>query len=337
MVPSPLNLWTAGLAAISSLAPHGAGAVSAIDPSRCHCYLTNGTTPKYFTGHKFFDFRNIANPKVPAPINDRDGTTNAPVTNAYFNSTAWTSMWETQNWVGGSDNATLYSTYSKNNIYIESNTDSNPSSKTFLTLRTYRHPAGNFQSGAEFDSVSPNYQYVSMRMYARTRGSSGGVTAMFTYRGGDTEADVQEADLEVLTREATNDVHYTNQPSTVDGVTRPNATVEVAIPGTWSNWRVHRYDWTPGSSDWYVDGKKTASIQYQAPKDPATLIFNTWSDGGNWSGVMASGNSAVMQIQWIELIYNNTAEASKFAHCANVCTLDVGTKPGTPVLLSSGP
>lgn len=42
--------------------------------------------------------------------------------------------------------------------------------------------------------------------------------------------------------------------------------------------------WTPGSSDWYVDGVQTASIQFQAPVDPATLLFNSWSDGGDWTG-----------------------------------------------------
>ncbi|KAI2626932.1 glycoside hydrolase family 16 protein [Hypomontagnella submonticulosa] len=337
MVASQIHLWTAVLAVLSFITPQAAVAATPVDPSLCHCYLTNGTTGRYFANHKFFDFRNIANPRVPAAIDDRNGATNAPVTNAYFDSTNWTSTWAIQNWVGGSPDASVWQTYSKNDIYIESNTDPNPASRTYLTLRTHRHPAGDFQSSAEFDSVSPNYQYLSLRMYARTRGSAGAVAAMFTYRGGATDADVQEADMEILTKEPANAVHYTNQPSQVGGEARPNATVEVGVPGSWSDWRVHRYDWTPGSSDWYVDGEKVASIQFQAPRDPATLIFNTWSDGGSWSGVMASGNSATMQVQWIELIYNNTAEPSRFSHCANVCTLDVGTQPGVPALLSSGP
>ncbi|KAI1387278.1 glycoside hydrolase family 16 protein [Hypoxylon trugodes] len=331
----PHALATAILAAFSSFMPKTTMAQTT-NPN-CHCYLTNASTPKYFAHTKFFDFRNIANPRVPAPIDNRANAQNAPVTNAYFNSTAFTNTWSIQNWVGGSDDATVYQTYSKNDVYIQSNTDANPSSKTYLSLRTYRHPAGNFQSSAEIQSISPNYQFLSMRMYARTQGSPGAVTAMFTYRGGNTDADVQEADLEILTKEANNQVHYTNQPSTVGGVSRPNATEQITIPGTWSAWRTHRYDWTPGSSDWYVDGAHVGSIQYQTPRDPATVLFNTWSDGGSWSGVMKSGQSAVMQIQWIELIYNNTAEPTAFAHCANVCSFDRGSQPGVPVLISSGP
>ncbi|KAI0839957.1 glycoside hydrolase family 16 protein [Hypoxylon sp. FL0890] len=337
MVSSQPRLSTALVALASLLTPHPAIAVSPIDPSQCHCFLTNGTTARYFSQHKFFDFRTIANPGVPAPIDDRDGATNAPVTNAYFNSDNFTNTWSVQAWAGGSSDATVWNTYSKNDVYIESNTDANPASSTYLTLRTSRHATGDFQSSAEIQSISASYQFLSMRMYARTRGAAGAVTAMFTYRGGATEADVQEADLEILTQEGTNQVHYTNQPGNVNGVPRPDATEQVSIPGSWSDWRVHRYDWTPGSSDWYVDGARVASIQYQAPVDPATLLFNTWSDGGSWSGVMASGQSAEMQIQWIELIYNNTAEPSQFNHCANVCTVDVGTQPGVPALLSSGP
>ena len=42
--------------------------------------------------------------------------------------------------------------------------------------------------------------------------------------------------------------------------------------------------WTPGSSDWYVNGEQVASIQFQAPVDPALILFNSWSNGGEWSG-----------------------------------------------------
>ncbi|KAI1397427.1 glycoside hydrolase family 16 protein [Hypoxylon fuscum] len=324
------SLWVTTLAVLSSLLP---GAVLA---QNCHCYLTNGTTPKYFVNHKFFDFRNIANPRVPPVINSFSGAANAGVTHPYFNTTAFTNTWALQSWAS---NGTVANTYSKNDVYIQQNTDSKANSKTFMTLRTYRHPAsnGNFQESAEFDTVSPNYRYVSMRMYARVQAAKGGVAAMFTYRGGATAADVQEADVEILTREATNEINYTNQPSQVGGVARPNATAEVAIPGVWSNWRVHRYDWTPGASNWYVDGKLVNSNKFQAPVDPATLIFNTWSDGGSWSGLMAAGQQALMQVQWIQLIYNNTDFPSKYAHCANVCSLDRGNTIGTPVVISSGP
>ncbi|KAI1090435.1 glycoside hydrolase family 16 protein [Rostrohypoxylon terebratum] len=323
-------------AATGALGAKTAHAATGVDPSECQCYLTNGTSPAYFANYKFFDFRNIANPSVPGAIDDRAQALAAPVTHPYFESSNFTDTWSIQAWVAS---GSVYNEYSKNDVYIESNTDPNPDSKTWLTLRTYRHPAsnGDFQSSAEIQSISATYQHVSMRMYARTKGAAGAVTAMFTYKGAESAADVQEADTEFLTSDASNAVHYTNQPGSVDGVTRPDATKKVQIAGSWSDWRVYRYDWTPGASDWYVDGEHVAQITYQAPVDPATLLFNAWSDGGSWSGVMASGQSATLQIQWIELIYNNTAEPSKYSSCdaRNICSLDAGIAPGVPALSSA--
>ncbi|KAI0887812.1 glycoside hydrolase family 16 protein [Annulohypoxylon maeteangense] len=324
------SLLAAGAAFLGTQTAHAA---TGVDPSVCQCFRTNGTSPAYFAHYKFFDFRNIANPRVPAAINNRAQALAAPVTHAYFNTTNFTNTWSIQAWT---DSGAVYNEYSKNDVYIESNSDTNANSKTWLTLRTYRHPAsnGNFQSSAELQSISGQYQYVSMRMYARTKGAAGAVTAMFTYKDAASEANVQEADTEFLTSDANNQVHYTNQPATVNGTSRPNATKQVKISGTWSNWRVHRYDWTPGKSDWYVDGTHMLQNTYQAPVDPTTLLFNAWSDGGSWSGAMASGQSAYLQIQWIELIYNNTAEPSSFKQCAaaNICSFDLGTAAGVPAL-----
>ncbi|KAI1472737.1 glycoside hydrolase family 16 protein [Daldinia caldariorum] len=335
---SQTPLWTAVLTALSFLIPEPAAAQTPASPALCQCYLINGSSPQYFANHKFFDFRDIANPREPAPINDRNASTNAPVTHPYFTSPNFTTTWSIQNWVD--TRGPLYNTYSKNEVYIGRNADvGNASSRTALTLRTYRHRPGNFQSSAEVQSVSPDYRFLSVRMHSRTRGAPGAVAAMFTYRGGGAGADdVQEADMEIRTSDPNNKIHYTNQPSTARGVPRPNATREVTIPGTWTSWRTHRYDWTPGLSTWYVDGQPVASNAFQAPVDPATLLFNVWSNGGSWSGAMPPGQSAQMQIQWIELIYNNTAEPPRFARCAKVCSLDLGTEPGVPSLVgSSGP
>ncbi|KAI6083631.1 glycoside hydrolase family 16 protein [Hypoxylon rubiginosum] len=325
MVASHLNLWATVLATVSLLMPQPAAAVN------CHCYLSNGSKPQYFVNHQFLDFRNIANPKIPGTINDETAALKAKVTHPYFNSSAFANTWAISSWAatGGTyDNA-----YSKNDVYIATNTDGRPQSKTYMTMRTYRHSA--FQESAEIQTTSPNYKYVSMRMYARTRGLKGAVTAMFTYRGGATDADVQEADLEVLTNDNANQAHYTNQPSSANGVGRPNATNQVTIP-TWTQWRSYRYDWSRGLSTWYVDGKQVNQNAYQAPVDPATLLFNVWSDGGNWTGPMAVGGSAAMDVQWIEILYNNTDYPSQFAHCANVCSIDKGTAPGVVALISSG-
>ncbi|KAI5866116.1 glycoside hydrolase family 16 protein [Durotheca rogersii] len=294
-----------------------------IDPSGCECFVTDGPSAASFAQYKFFDFRDLPGAGTPAPLADGNRSAAAPVTSAYFDSREFASAWTVQSRAGGlpPDGRVLVANqYSRNNVYVAPNADARPASRTYLALRTLRR--GSFQSSAEVQSASAGYQHLSARVFARVRGDPGAVAAMFTYRGAAAAARVQEADLEVLTGDPATLVHYTNQPSQVGGVERPGATQNATIPGPWAAWHVHRYDWTPGASTWYVDGRCVASNNFQAPRDPANFLFNSWSNGGSWSGLMADGGLSVMDIQWVEFLYNNTAEPSRFSYCSKACSVD---------------
>lgn len=124
---------------------------------------------------------------------------------------------------------------------------------------------------------------------------------------------VQEADIEVLTNGPRDKIQLTNQPSeSPDGDTLSQATLNATLPhGTdWTAWNEYRYDWLPGLSTWYVNGSRVGSISFQAPKDPAGLILNMWSNGGSWTGTMSVGDSSYLQIQWIEIAYNTSNPTS---------------------------
>lgn len=83
-------------------------------------------------------------------------------------------------------------------------------------MRTSRQPT--FQTSSEFQALSSTHHYLSLRTLARTTGSPGAVSAVFTYRDAKSPADISEADMEMLTRGPRNKVQYTNQPSyTTDG------------------------------------------------------------------------------------------------------------------------
>ncbi|KAJ4141548.1 hypothetical protein NW768_000761 [Fusarium equiseti] len=280
----------------------------------CECYLTNGSNSAYYSQHNFYDFRGLAEyAKVPSPVRNSSGK--AGVTSDYFKSDAWDSTWSIQDWnnresggVSLSGDATVFMVNSPNNIYIQENDDEDATSDTFLTMRTMR--MHSFQSAAEFESVS-TYHYVSVRMLARVTGSAGACMALFTYLEGEELADVQEADIEIMTRDPKDRIQYTNQPSfTDDGDEVPKATRNGTLPKgiEWDDWVVHRLDWTSERSVWYVQGQEVASIEFQTPKDPSQIILNAWSDGGSWSGNMSLGGAAYMQIQWIEMVYNVTKD-----------------------------
>lgn len=284
----------------------------------CDCYLTNGSVPEYYTDHRFFDFRSLSEHVSIPDIDDTLSESAAePIADNYFKSDDWTESWRVQHWNNtknlkksladeNKNNDKIPMTNSFSNVYIQKNEDEDASSETFLTMRTKR--LEEFQTAAEFESAD-EYHFASVRMLARTIGSPGAITALFTYRDGGSLAKVQEADIEILTRGPRDQIRYTNQPSyTEEGDDIPQATKNATIPGgrEWSEWLVHRLDWTPKASVWYIDGVEAARIEFQTPRDPSQVVLNAWSDGGIWSGKMEVNDEAFMQIQWIDMVFNRT-------------------------------
>ncbi|KAF3010125.1 hypothetical protein E8E14_003681 [Neopestalotiopsis sp. 37M] len=339
--------------------------------SDCDCYLTNGSTGTYFKTHKFYDFRSRSDlVNVPSSYAaDPDAASNADVASDYFNSDEWNDGWSIQQWNNSANlddgDANVLMVNSPANVYFDANADPDAGSDTYLTLRTAR--LDEFQTAAEFESVAQAYHYASARMYARAVGPPGAVAAMFTYRGSDDPNAIQEADLEIRTMDPPDVIQYTNQPAyNRDGDPVDRATRNATVPVGWDRWAVHRMDWSPSSTMWYVDGDNVSQIAFQTPRDPSSVIFNMWSDGAHWSGNMSVGDEAYLQIQWIELVYNATddTEASdnsgggggaKQTHskrggwlssrddednggtCHKVCSIDDTDTLGTPVLLSGTP
>ncbi|KAJ8132356.1 hypothetical protein O1611_g1270 [Lasiodiplodia mahajangana] len=331
-----------------------------VSDRQCDCYVTNETSRNYFTTHSFFDFRALTQyAKVPPPITDPYDSSEADETSDYFLDNDWTEVWGIQRWNNSdsvdSGDAPVLLVNSPNNVYIEENTDENASSDTFLTMRTMRFE--DYQSTAEFESISKAYHFLSVRMLARTVGAPGAITAMFTYRdGGDPTqlTSVQESDLEIRTMDPKDKVQYTNQPSyNTKGYDIPQSTRNATTPvqADWTQWSVHRMDWTPKNTTWYIDGQQAASIAFQVPRDPSQVIFNAWSDGGEWSGNMTVGGEAYLQIQWIEIVFNSTGDAkttdkrnddttTSLANvkrddqgCQNICSIDDTPTTGRPVLV----
>lgn len=130
----------------------------------------------------------------------------------------------------------------------------------------------------------------------------------------------RDADIEIRTNTQSAVVQYTNQPGA-----DPNATRVVEMATPWTAWQEHRYDWTPGASEWYVDGARVAAIDFQTPAAPLSVLLNVWSDGGVWSGEMEVGAEAEMQIRWLDLTFNSTSPRQPErggGACGNVCVVD---------------
>ncbi|KAJ1335322.1 endo-1,3-1,4-beta-glycanase ExoK [Microdochium nivale] len=339
----------AGVALLGVSLVHAQATYQQVSDDKCNCYLTNGTDANYFSAHKFYDFRRLSQyAGVPKSLTSVQGNADADVTSDFFRSNGFTSAWEIQNWNNsarlnsGEVDATVLFVNSPNNIFIESNKDPKPASETYMTMRTAR--VGDFQTGAEIESKIADYHYLSVRMFARTVGSPGAITAMFTYKGAEQITGVQESDLEIRTMDPPQFVQYTNQPAyTPGGGGIPEATRNITMPRglTYRDWAVWRLDWTPTTTTHFVNGEQVSSIAFQNPRDPLQVFFNSWSDGGSWSGVMKRGDEAFLQIQWIELVYNKAGDAlasratNGDPQCGNVCSIDESSTVGAAVLIKS--
>ncbi|KAK0387704.1 hypothetical protein NLU13_3949 [Sarocladium strictum] len=302
-----------------------AAAVATIQAAECDCYVTDGgPSPTYFKDYGFWDFRTLSQYSGSPPLIDTfEGNSQAGFTSDFFSSTSsFQNFWAPQNW---NDDEEILRTNSFNNLYITPSSSSASRNATMLRMRTAR--GSDFQSTAAFQSKDM-VDHASMRMLSRTHGSAGACTSIFTYLGAENMLDVQEADIEILTKDPETRIRYTNQPAHYgNGTLVHGAGHRVTLPDgkKWTEWLTHRMDWTPGLTTWFVDGREMRSQSFQAPVDPSRIVLNTWSDGGNWTGTMDQGGQAFQDIQWIEIAYNLAEEGS----CARVCSVNGGAA-GSP-------
>ncbi|KAF2274535.1 concanavalin A-like lectin/glucanase [Westerdykella ornata] len=290
------------------------------DPSKsCSCYVISSdssspssssstTTPTYFLHHRFFDFRNLADGQPGKYVSDppllnstQDNGTESVWSPDVLDTDAWTTDWAIQNWSKpSSDKFPVRMVNSPANIYISQDPSNVSDASTWLTLRTSR--LDDFQSAAEMESTQKNVLFASLRMYARVRGDRGAVAGFFSFYN-----DTNESDVEILTRDPRDRIRYTNQPAVDDeGDEVPGASVAVSGLGSWTEWAEHRIDWVEGRSFWFRDGRKVAENTYSVPSVPSYLVLNMWGDGGEWSGEMEVGGSAVLEVRWIEMVFNTS-------------------------------
>jgi hypothetical protein len=166
---------------------------------------------------------------------------------------------------------------------------------------------------------------LSLRVKARITGASGAVAGFFTYFN-----DTQESDIEVLTRDEDNRVHYSNQPTenTTTMTTVPGTTHNKTRSGSYQDWTVYRLDWLrdQGLSAWYIDDKLEKTSRVNVPVTPSTVYINMWSSGASFSGRMDYGTNATLEIQWIQMAFNASSVAVKnVPRNGIVCAVEDGT------------
>ncbi|KAH0602377.1 uncharacterized protein H6S33_008716 [Morchella sextelata] len=361
------------LVLFSALIP--AVVVTAADSTpSCDCYETDADS--VFTQHEFHDFRTItpvaSAPPLPSVLPQEldptpdNYTTEPGIGNAqagWIQSNDWTDYWATMDWGKlPTGDFPIRMQNSLANVYISgSDVDTDATSK--LVLRTHRF--SNFQSAAEVESLHKNLLYASIRIRARVTGASGAVAGLFIYQNGQ-----NESDIEILTRDNNNEIRYSNQPvvddqgneisgastsvdmatgTEIDGTNEPDKKIKRARQKygdvKWDDWHTHRIDWTEGKSSWYVDGEHYLDKEYGVPTVASYFVMNMWSDGGVWSGNMTVGDTAYMEIEWVEMAFNTSGPDDLSARdlhkradkpaCQTMCTIDGVQVVGNPEIAAA--
>lgn len=209
-----------------------------------------------------------------------------------------------------------------------------------MTLLTTNDGSGTQKSADMYSN--PSMLYGSFRMHAQVTGAAGAVAGFFTYLDA-----YNEQDIEILTNEADNQIHYTTHDN--GGTGNGNPTLNTTIGASWREYSTHRLDWTSAKASFSSNADAAKELTTAVPTKPCTLSVNMWSAGDEWGGAMAPGQSATLSVQWIEAVYNGTASAPppsrvrryasqdaaqleprQAGKCNSVCKVDGVAVPGIP-------
>ncbi|KAL8801453.1 MAG: hypothetical protein Q9200_006943 [Gallowayella weberi] len=292
----------------------------------CSCYRAAGNEKALFLHHQFFDFRPLGNETfasnltVPATIDDSQDGGIEPLTSPFFDKGLFGDYFTPASWTkNASDSAPVSMVNSHQNVYLGRDASDAP---VHLTLRTNR--LSSFQSASDLQTTETAYLHASIRIRARVAGSPGACAGMFTYL-----TDDQESDIEILTRDDHSTIRATNQPGlNSQGQIIPDASTPITISksgssaiGSWTEWNEYQLNWLPGQSEWLINGVSKLNKTYGVPTQPSNFQIKMWSDGSSWPGNMTVGGLATLDIEWIDMVYNISGEASG-ATCQKTCTID---------------
>jgi len=193
-----------------------------------------------------------------------------------------------------------------------------------LALKTSKDDGSGTTKVAEIDSKRDDIQFGTFRIRAKVPDVPGVCFGFFTYR--EQGSKVNEQDIEILTADPDfrQRVHYTNQPGTVNGEEDPDAYKSLLVDGAdFTKFGEHRFDWIPGQTHFFFDGKPTHNLTKNVPDVGSSILVNLWSDGGVWTRGPPK-EDAVALVQNIKMFFNSTSlDGAKFdSQCAAAGNVD---------------
>ncbi|EOA87333.1 hypothetical protein ACJQWK_10276 [Exserohilum turcicum] len=195
-----------------------------------------------------------------------------------------------------------------------------------LELWVRGNHADGFVSSAEVVSMRNDSRLGSFRVGMKLSNSSGTCGAFFFYHNNS-----QEIDMEFLSHQFNESQGAVNlvlqSPQSVSNgfaAQGTNGFVVKKLPfRPDEKFHEYRFDWTPGSVDFFVDGQLLHQMTENLPQEGGSIFFNHWSNGDpSWSAG-PPGRDTVMTISYVKSYFNSTdTERSQNAYKKRCATYD---------------
>lgn len=150
-------------------------------------------------------------------------------------------------------------------------------------------------TGAELNTTGSAYLYGRYRSTVKSSPVSGTVSAVFFYRDGDNEIDV-----EILGKE--NGEHLVHFVVHNDQPTNDHYTVNVGFDPS-NDFHEYGFDWNNTGIEFFVDGHQVAQSVNNIPSGSGTYILNAWSNSNSWAAGPAPTESE-MQIKEVSILHD---------------------------------
>lgn len=245
-------------------------------------------------------------------------------TSAVNSSQGFDANWVVTNRVQGAvTNSTPYQiNYTTGNVIFPSSGSSSP--RLTLIASGYAGEVDGAIRSAQIETLRDDILYGSFRAAYAVNGPSGACSGFFSYAD-----DSNENDVEVLTQDGPDEIHFTNQPADDGGVT---AAMYMPNNLLTTNEQEYRFDWTAQGVKYYINDIFMTNLTQHPSGEASQILMNAWSNGGSFTSGPPMADVQVA-VRFMHLYFNtsSTTVAQEYqSACAAaggsaVCDADAGS------------
>lgn len=185
--------------------------------------------------------------------------------------------------------------YTTSNVVLPWNGSAN-GVVTLIASAYFGAPGGAVGCG-EIVTVRDDILYGSFRASYAVTGGEGAVAGFFSYAD-----DLNENDIEILTKDGDNEVSFTNQ-----GANLTDSSVITTLPNdaVTTDSQEYRFDWTADSVKYYVNDYFLTNITKNPSQEASQIRLNAWSNGDTFTGGPPTTDMQ-MSISSITMYFNSS-------------------------------